>query len=131
MELGLKFDEKPTWETCDSDYKVLQAQLQASDLADLVEKPFAKDPTITLIGAVLTEAISAAYWSDSLLVRSAVCKWSSTLLTKHLVLSNSYQNGGFPFKMHRNISPEWSRICVFCFHRYKSICGSVIWLPDA
>ena len=77
LELGLKFDKKPSWETCDRDYKVLQEKLQASDLVDLLEKPFVQDPNTTLIGAVLTEAISAAYWSDSLLVRSAA--WTTDL----------------------------------------------------
>lgn len=71
LELGLKFDPKPSWDICDNEYKVLQEQLQAADLVGLAEKPFDQDPSITLIGAVLTEAISAAYWSDSLLVRSA------------------------------------------------------------
>lgn len=74
LELGLKFDENPSWEVCDLQYKELREQiLQRSDLADLVEKPFVQDPSITLIGAVLTEAISAAYWSDSLLVCDAAC----------------------------------------------------------
>lgn len=70
LELGLKLDGKPTWETCDNEYKILQGKLQGSDLVDLVEKPFVQQPNITLIGAVLTEAISAAYWSNPLLVRS-------------------------------------------------------------
>lgn len=74
LELGLKFDENPTWEVCDLQYKELREQiLQGSNLVDLVEKPFVQDPSITLIGAVLTEAISAAYWSDSLLVCNAAC----------------------------------------------------------
>lgn len=40
----------------------------SGDLTALIEKPFAKDQNIILMGAVLTEAISAAYWSDTLLV---------------------------------------------------------------
>lgn len=93
LELGLNFDEKPTWETCDKEYRVLQEQLEGADFIALVEKPFVQDPSITLIGAVLTEAISAAYWSDSLLFYQMAIKW----VDFHLRSTGTFYQSGLGF----------------------------------
>lgn len=68
LELGLELNENLSWESCDEEYQSLRNQMLSGDLTALIEKPFAKDQNIILTGAVLTEAISAAYWSDTLLV---------------------------------------------------------------
>lgn len=70
IELGLTFDARPTWNICDMEYKALHGQLKKSNISDLTEKPFDREATTILIGAVLTEAVSAAFWSDVLLVRN-------------------------------------------------------------
>lgn len=69
VELGFDVGNEPSWETCDEDFKSLRSRLESSRLSDLVEKPFGREPDTILIGTVITEAISAAYWSDALLVR--------------------------------------------------------------
>lgn len=68
LELGLSIDTEPTWETCDQDCKALIGQLQKSNLSEFTQKPFSEETTTLLLGAVMTEAISAAFWSDVLLV---------------------------------------------------------------
>lgn len=69
VELGFDVGNEPSWETCDEDFKSLQHRLESSPISDLIEKPFGYEPNTVLIGTVITEAISAAYWSDALLVR--------------------------------------------------------------
>lgn len=60
-----------------------------SDITALIEKPFSKDQNIILIGAVLAEAISAAYWSDTLLVYLRSLPQPSVITAKTLpVLPN-------------------------------------------
>ena len=68
IELGLTFDARPTWKVCDMEFSALQDRLKKSNVSELVEKPFCRDATTILLGAVLTEAVSAAFWSDVLLV---------------------------------------------------------------
>lgn len=94
LELGLKLNENLSWESCDEEYHSLQDQLMSSDLTALIQKPFAKDQNIILTGAVLTEAISAAYWSDTLLVYIRSLPQPSLITAKMLpVLPNGNQNG--------------------------------------
>ena len=69
IELGLTFDSHPTWETCDNEYKSLRNRLQKLDIVESTDKPMCNEANIILMGAILTEAVSAAYWSDVLLVR--------------------------------------------------------------
>lgn len=69
IELGFDIENEPSWETCDEGFKSLRGRLESSPTSDLIEKPFGDEPNTVLIGTVITEAISAAYWSDALLVR--------------------------------------------------------------
>lgn len=73
VELGFNVGNEPSWETCDDDFKALQSRLESSPTSDLIGKPFGHEPNTILIGTVITEAISAAYWSDGLLVRDISC----------------------------------------------------------
>lgn len=110
-ELGLKCDPNPSWESCDIEYKTLQDRLRQFSHVDLVQKSIVNDPIIILTGAVLTEAISAAYWSDALLVLSTV--WNlcySTSANCSSVLPISDQNGRSTSKILRNLSSKWTWI---------------------
>lgn len=71
VDLGFEIDAEPSWETCDKDFKALQRRLESASLTELVEKSLCYEPNTILTGTVITEAISAAYWSDAILVRSA------------------------------------------------------------
>lgn len=68
-DLDVTFDEKPTWEQCDIEFERLSVRIQSLDRAEIVSPapPDADDPSLASIGAVLAEAISAAWWSDSLM----------------------------------------------------------------
>ena len=67
-DLGLKFAFEPTWDICDNEYTILKKRLHQTSFEDLVRHPVSSDPEIKAMGAVLLEAISGAFWSDSLLV---------------------------------------------------------------
>lgn len=68
VELGFDIENEPSWDTCDQEFKALQGRLESSPITELIKKPFCPEPSTVLIGTVITEAISAAYWSDALLV---------------------------------------------------------------
>ncbi len=68
LELGLDIAATPTWELCDKEYRELRDRLQTANFIDLVSKPLNTDPDIIAMGAVLIEATSAAFWTDTLLV---------------------------------------------------------------
>lgn len=63
-ELGIKFDENPTWEKCDAEFEKVIVKIQSMERLDLVNPPHTDDPNLASIGAVLADAISAAWWSD-------------------------------------------------------------------
>ena len=67
-ELGLDLAMEPTWEMCDVEYAKLKERLRRTNLKDLAHHPTSSDERVRSLGAVLLEAISAAFWSDSLLV---------------------------------------------------------------
>ena len=71
LELGLDFDDNPTWESCDKEYFGLRERIMSGRLSDVVSKPLATDPSSVAMGAVLVEGVSAAFWSQTLVVSHA------------------------------------------------------------
>ena len=92
VELGVVF-KTPTSEACDHAFRALRQRLRYESEADLVEKPVNRDPTIGAMGSVFVEAISAAFWSDSL-VRFPRRIWILRRLIVDLVLPNGHHGNG-------------------------------------
>ncbi|KAI9761553.1 MAG: hypothetical protein M4579_000944 [Chaenotheca gracillima] len=67
IDLGLEFDNEPTWEQCDVEFKELCVLLQQVDRAELIAKPLISDANFVAVGAVLVEIVGAAYWTNALL----------------------------------------------------------------
>lgn len=67
IELGLSFDAEPTLESVDKDFHDLRDHLQKLDPEDIIERPISNDPNVKAMGPVLVEAVSAAYWTNTLL----------------------------------------------------------------
>ena len=67
-DFGLDVPSDPTWELCDEEYRGLKNEVQRRGIAEYVRRPLSFEPAVSLMGAVMLEAISAAFWSDSLLV---------------------------------------------------------------
>lgn len=64
--LNVPIEDEPTWKRCDERFEKLSVQLQTSD-RPIFEVPEAEtDPTLASIGAILSETVAAALWSDSL-----------------------------------------------------------------
>ena len=68
LELGLDLSTEPTWELCDDEYRKLKDDFQRKGLKEIIRRPLSSDPIVSSMGAVMLEAISAAFWSDSLVV---------------------------------------------------------------
>lgn len=63
--LNVQIDDKPTWEKCDERFAKLSVQLQTSEKASK-DPAVETDPTLASIGAILSETVTAALWSDCL-----------------------------------------------------------------
>lgn len=66
-ELGVSFNENPTYAKCDAEFERLSAQLQSMDRNEIVHPAHSDNPNLASIGAVLSDAISAAWWSNCLM----------------------------------------------------------------
>ena len=68
LELGLDLPDDPTWESCDKEFNDIRERMQESDFGDIVSKALDANRNTAALGAVLIEATSAAFWSNSVLV---------------------------------------------------------------
>lgn len=90
--LDIVMDDQPTFEKCDEMFKRLSIQIQTTNRADLVNCKQAEDPNVASIGAVLAEAISAAWWTDDLRY------YYMTLMTVEMHLTRgAYPQSGLGF----------------------------------
>lgn len=85
-ELGIECDESSTKEVCDAHFDRIVARIRSMETTDVVNPPSSLNPAIASLGAVLAEAISAAWWSNCL----RFYQLSLTMLEMHL------NNGAFP-----------------------------------
>ena len=68
LELGLDLADNPTWESCDQECDSLHKLLQDANFVEITAKTLDADSNVAALGAVLIEATSAAFWSNSVLV---------------------------------------------------------------
>ncbi|KAK2740197.1 hypothetical protein FQN57_006208 [Myotisia sp. PD_48] len=66
QDLGVDVREQSTWEACDEAYKTLSGYLRSIDLEKLSSRPLSEDRSLIAIGAVMSEAMAACLWLDSL-----------------------------------------------------------------
>lgn len=66
-QLGLDVRDEVTWEECDAEFNRLCAKLDGMDRQELLKRPLKEDPTLTAMGTILVETVSAAFWSNGLL----------------------------------------------------------------
>ena len=93
LELGLDFAATPTWALCDAELSELRKPLQVVSFSDIVSKPMNDDPNVTSMGAVLVEATSAAFWSNTLLFYQLTLK----MVKLHLTNSGTFPQIGLGF----------------------------------
>ena len=88
-ELGLDFEENTSWEACDKDFKELYRHIENTKVDELVDNPLSGDTNVASMGTILLEAVSAAYWSNSLLFYQIVIK----MVQVHLYKGSYIQSG--------------------------------------
>jgi signal transduction histidine kinase/DNA-binding response OmpR family regulator/tetratricopeptide (TPR) repeat protein len=64
--LDVSYDENPTFQKCDDEFERLAVKMQSMDRRDLLYPPGSDNNDWASLGAVLSETISAGWWSDSL-----------------------------------------------------------------
>ncbi|KAF8851993.1 hypothetical protein BDZ45DRAFT_807847 [Acephala macrosclerotiorum] len=87
LALNVPVDENTSFPKCDAEFKRLCQKIQSMDAASLVKKTSPEeDSNLAAIGAVLVEATSAAFWSDTL-----------TFYQMTLIMISTYlDSGSFP-----------------------------------
>lgn len=86
VALGLDIDEDPTFSKCDNQFRQLCDTILAIKPEGIAEKTPVENPNLAAAGAVLVEATSAAFWSDTL-----------TFYQMTLVMVDAYlTRGSFP-----------------------------------
>ena len=68
LELGLDIPDNPTWESCDEEHHCIRGLVQEANFMDITSKGLDNNRNMVALGAVLIEATSAAFWSNSILV---------------------------------------------------------------
>lgn len=66
-ELGVPFDDNPTYEKCDVEFERLAAKIRSLERNEVINPRHIVDPNLASIGAVLADAISSAWWSNCLM----------------------------------------------------------------
>lgn len=87
--LGVKLDDKPTFDKCDQWFATLATRIQSTDREKLTADAEPSESPIASIGAVLVETLSAAWWIDALQFYNL----SLTMLDMHLTTGAFPQSG--------------------------------------
>ncbi|PVH78381.1 hypothetical protein DL98DRAFT_462380 [Cadophora sp. DSE1049] len=125
VALEIEVDPDPTFDKCDAEFKRLCEVLQASEATDIVWHPMAEDEgSLNAVGAVLLEACSAAFWSDTLMIYQMIL----TMVNTYLV-SGSFPQSGMGFLLlgvvavtrHNmvNFASDCGNIALELFDRWK------------
>lgn len=84
--LDNEVDDEPSFQKCDAEFDRLSLIIQSMEADNLIDKHVGKESHLAAVGAVLVEATSAAFWSDTL-----------TFYQMTLVMVNTHlTTGSFP-----------------------------------
>lgn len=89
IQLNVAYDPDPTFEKCDEAFMKLAQTIQSVERSELLDPLTITDPHQFVIGAILSEAISSAWWSDYL----DFYNLALTLVNLHLDGGNFPQSG--------------------------------------
>ncbi|KAL9586432.1 MAG: hypothetical protein Q9203_003864 [Teloschistes exilis] len=93
IELGVEWEKSLTLERLDIQFDELRRRVQEADRSNTLVKPLLQDPARACLGAVLAEAISAAFWSDATMFYQV----ASTMLHQHMIHENMFPQMGLGF----------------------------------
>ncbi|CAF9914274.1 MAG: hypothetical protein ALECFALPRED_009513 [Alectoria fallacina] len=93
LELGLDLADNPTWASCDTECHELRRMVHEANFVDVISKTLDADRNMVALGAVLIEATSAAFWSNSILFYQLVLKMVET----HMTHTSTFSQVGLGF----------------------------------
>ena len=67
--LDIEVDSDPSFEKCDAEWEQVSHQLENATMAELIARQMPMGSNLSVVGAVLIETISAAFWTCRLTVR--------------------------------------------------------------
>lgn len=70
IELGVEWERSLSLDELDVQFEDRKKRVLEADASEEFIKPLVEDASRTRLGAVLTEAISAAFWSDATMASS-------------------------------------------------------------
>lgn len=80
-ELGIPVPET-SWDDCDIQFRKLESRLRPLEESQILSSPISRDANVIAAGNVLVEAISSAFWVDSLLYYQLGITFVSMMLEK-------------------------------------------------
>lgn len=80
--LGNEVDAEPSFQKCDAEFDRLSLKIQSMGADSLIDIEMGKESHLAAVGAVLVEATSAAFWSDTLTFYQMTLVMVNTHLTK-------------------------------------------------
>ncbi|KAL8819512.1 MAG: hypothetical protein Q9223_002076 [Gallowayella weberi] len=93
IELGVEWEASLTIDALDLQFDDLKRRVQTADEANDMLKPLLQVSARAGLGAVLAEAISAAFWSDATMFYQV----ASTMLHQHMIHESSFPQMGLGF----------------------------------
>ncbi|KAL8712617.1 MAG: hypothetical protein Q9220_003148 [cf. Caloplaca sp. 1 TL-2023] len=93
IELGVDWQRALTLDELDAQFDNLRSRVQEADKADNLIKPLIQDAARIPLGAVLAEAISAAFWTDATMFYQV----ASTMLHQHMIHDTMFSQMGLGF----------------------------------
>ncbi|KAL8906916.1 MAG: hypothetical protein Q9207_001724 [Kuettlingeria erythrocarpa] len=93
VELGVEWQKSLTLHELDIEFEDRKRRVLEADEAGTIIKPPIEDPARVTLGAILTEAISAAFWSDATMFYQV----ASTMLHQHMIRENTFPQIGLGF----------------------------------
>ncbi|KAL8691027.1 MAG: hypothetical protein Q9218_003665 [Villophora microphyllina] len=93
IELGIEWEKSLTLDALDVQFDDLRRRVQEADQSNTLIKPLLQDPARACLGAVLAEAISAAFWSDATMFYQV----ASTMLHQHMIHETMFPQMGLGF----------------------------------
>ena len=115
ISLGVKLDENVTYDECDKKFYDLSEKIQSTERSALVSGPKCTDSDVACISAVISEAMSAAWWTDCLQY------YQLTLL----ILDLHFTHGSFPQSVMAFLNIGIIGLCRFSMAHFAVEMGTI------
>lgn len=116
IELGVEWQKSLTLHELDIEFEDRKRRvLEANEAGNMIKPPI-EDPARAPLGAILTEAISAAFWSDATMVCLSHPR-SQVQLTSRKVLSSGKHDVASTYDPRKHLSSDGVGFLLLCPNR--------------